>query len=382
MTFAKLTVGLGARSYDIVIGPDAQGVSALDEAGALLAPHLRRKRTVIVTDSNVEAAHGARLAAALEKAGIGAGWIILPPGEQTKSFSEFEKLIARLADDEIDRSDLVIAFGGGVIGDLTGFAAAVLRRGCRFAQIPTTLLAQVDSAVGGKTAINIPQGKNLVGAFHQPSIVIADMGVLGTLPARQLKAGYAEIVKYGALGDAAFFAWLEANGAALIDGDASARVNAVRRSCEMKAEIVAADERETGRRALLNLGHTFGHALEAAFGYSDALLHGEAIAAGMGLAFDYSVSEGVCPPEDAARLKAHLKSVGLPAGVEDLPPGADLNAARLVELMRQDKKVQAGVMTLILARGIGNAYIAEGACEDAILSFLTEKTAAKPALEI
>ncbi|HXI86741.1 MAG TPA: 3-dehydroquinate synthase, partial [Parvularculaceae bacterium] len=312
----------------------------------------------------------------LKAAGIDARWIALPPGEATKNFDALEKLVRALAGFGVDRDDMILAFGGGVIGDLAGFAAAILRRGCRFAQIPTTLLAQVDSAVGGKTAINIPEGKNLVGAFHQPSLVIADVSALKTLSERELRAGYAEIIKYGALGDKAFFAWLEANGAKLLAGDEAARIKAIRRSCEMKATIVGADEREEGKRALLNLGHTFGHALEAALGYSDKLLHGEAIAAGMGLAFDFSVGQGAAPAEDAARVKALLRAARLPAGLGDIPYKDALAPARLLDFMKQDKKVKAGVMTLVLARGIGEAYIAPGACEDAILDFLTEEAAA------
>ncbi|MGE0408877.1 MAG: 3-dehydroquinate synthase [Amphiplicatus sp.] len=374
MSAARITVSLGARAYDVVIGE-----RVLDEAGALLAPLLARPRTVVVTDANVFAAQGRRLAAALSAAHIASETIILPAGEATKNFAELEKLVSRLIDLEIERSDLILAFGGGVVGDIAGFAAAILRRGCRIVQIPTTLLAQVDSAIGGKTAINVPQGKNLVGAFHQPSLVVADITTLDSLPARELRAGYAEIVKYGALGDAAFFDWLEKNGAALLAGDRAARAQAVRRSCEMKAKIVAADERESGARALLNLGHTFGHALEAAYGYSDRLLHGEAVAAGMGLAFDFSVRGGACPPEDAARLKALLRAAGLPAGIEDIDGARAIGAARLLDLMRQDKKAKAGAMTLILAKALGEAYIAAKASEDAVLSFLSEKSAARAA---
>ncbi len=376
MTLERVTVGLGDRAYDIHIG-----AGALDAAGALLKPHLSRLRTVIVSDANVFAAQGKRLEAALAGAGIAAEAIILPPGETTKSFGDLEKLVGRLIDLGVERSDLVIAFGGGVIGDLAGLAASIVKRGCRYAQIPTSLLAQVDSAVGGKTAINVAQGKNLVGAFHQPSIVIADIDALKTLPARELRAGYAEIVKYGALGDPALFEWLEKNGRSVLAGDARARAHAVKRSCEMKAAVVARDERESGTRALLNLGHTFGHALEAALGFSDKLLHGEAVAAGMGLAFDFSAIEGLCPPADTARLKAHLRAAGLPAGLEDVPEAARMTPERLLELMRADKKAKAGAMMLILARGIGKAYIAANASEDAVLAFLRGKFAGLPAIE-
>jgi 3-dehydroquinate synthase len=376
MTFERVTVGLGERAYEIVIG-----AGALDQAGALLTPHLSRARTVVVTDANVFAAQGKRLAAALSAAGVAAETIILKPGEPTKSFDELQRLVGKLIDLEVERGDLIIAFGGGVIGDLAGFAASIVKRGCRYAQIPTSLLAQVDSAVGGKTAINVAQGKNLVGAFHQPSIVIADIDALKTLPARELRAGYAEIVKYGALGDPAFFAWLERNGNLVLAGDAKARAYAVTRACEMKAAIVARDERESGARALLNLGHTFAHALEAAFGYSDALLHGEAVAAGMGLAFDFSASEGLCPPDDARRLKALLSVAGLPAGICDIPEAARIAPERFLAHMRADKKAKAGAMTLILVRGLGKAYIAANASEDAVLAFLREKSAGGPANE-
>lgn len=369
MSAQRIRVGLDERSYDIVIGEEV-----LESAVALLRPLLDRPRTVIISDDNVLATQGARLHAALNKDGVAFETIAVAPGEASKSFATLQTVLDRLIDLEIDRRDLVIAFGGGVIGDLAGFAAAILRRGCRFAQIPTSLLAQVDSAVGGKTGINARQGKNLIGAFHQPEIVLSDIGVLRTLPKRELVAGYAEIVKYGALGDANFFAWLEANGAALIAGDAAARIHAIRRSCEMKAAIVTADERETGARALLNLGHTFGHVLETGLGYSGALLHGEAVAAGMGLAFDFSARLGVCAPTDAARLKSHLRGAGLPAGIADIPAAAALSAETLLALMRQDKKVAAGALTLILARAIGDAYILKDAPADAVLAFLAEET--------
>ncbi len=367
MTPATLSVDLGARRYDIVIG---DGV--LDRAGALLAPHLVRPFAVIVTDTIVDAAHGDRLRRALGGAGIGTETIALAPGEATKSFAQLETLTEALLGLGVERSDLVIAFGGGVIGDLTGFAASILRRGCRFAQIPTTLLAQVDSSVGGKTAINARHGKNLAGAFHQPSVVLSDIGLLATLPARQLRAGYAEIVKYGALGDAAFFEWLEANGPALLAGNTAARTEAVVRSCAAKARIVAADEREDGERALLNLGHTFGHALEAAFGYSDRLLHGEAVAAGIGLAFDFSAGAGHCRADDAARLKTHLRVSGLPAGLGDIDGARALAPDFLLALMMQDKKVERGRLALILARGVGDAFIARDVAGDDVKRFLAD----------
>ncbi len=365
MTTSTVKVALGARSYDINIG---DGV--LDAAGALIAPLLHRPFSVIVTDETVDAAHGERLRRALSTAGVRHETIALRPGEATKSFAQLEALTEALLGHGVERGDLVIAFGGGVIGDLTGFAAAILRRGCRFAQVPTTLLAQVDSSVGGKTAINARHGKNLIGAFHQPAIVLADIGVLNTLPVRQLRAGYAEIVKYGALGDRAFFERLEKNGAALLGGDKALRREAVETSCAAKAAIVAGDEREDGARALLNLGHTFGHALEAACGYSELLLHGEAVAAGMGLAFDFSVGENLCRPVDAARLKAHLRAVGLPAGLDDIEGARAFSPDRLTALMMQDKKVEQGRLTLILARRIGEAFIARDVTMDKVKGFL------------
>lgn len=371
MTPEKITVPLGARAYDIHIGE-----ALLEQAGTLLAPMLPRPRTVAVTDENVYAAQGARLKDGLTAAGIEVEFIILPPGEATKSFAELEKLTGRLLDLGVERGDTVIAFGGGVIGDLTGFACAVLRRGCGFAQIPTTLLAQVDSAVGGKTAINVAQGKNLVGAFHQPALVLADVAALDTLAPRELRAGYAEVVKYGLINDAPFFDWLEANGAALLSGDAGARIRAVRTSCEAKAAIVSADEREQGARALLNLGHTFGHALEAVYGYSDKLLHGEGVAVGMALAFDYSTRLGLCSADDAARVKAHLSGCGLPASIADLPRGVSYDAERLLTLMMQDKKVEQNRLTLILARAIGDAFITRDVNADDVRDFLAAQIGA------
>ncbi|MHA7873511.1 MAG: 3-dehydroquinate synthase, partial [Hyphococcus sp.] len=346
MTSETVQVALGARAYDIHIGENL-----LESVGGYLAPVLSRPRVIVITDSNVNAAQAARLKAGLKAAEIKAEFIVLEPGEQTKSFQTLEWLIARLLDLDVERHDLVIALGGGVIGDLTGFACAILRRGCRFAQAPTTLLAQVDSAVGGKTAINVPQGKNLVGAFHQPAVVIADITTLETLPDREMRAGYAEVVKYGLIGDRPFFEWLEQNGVGLLAGSVpEQRRHAVKTSCLAKAAIVAEDERESGARALLNFGHTFGHALEGAYGYSDTLLHGEAVALGMSLAHDYSVRAGMCSEDEATRVKAHLTSVGLPASINDLPDGKP-SASKLMALMRQDKKREGGALTLILTRG-------------------------------
>ena len=371
MTTEIVSLPLGPRAYDIHIG---EGL--LEAAGPLLAPFLRRPRTVVVTDENVFAAQGARLAAGLEKADIKTDFIKLAPGEATKSFSELEKLTGQLLDLGIERNDLVIAFGGGVIGDLTGFASAILRRGCRFAQLPTSLLAQADSAVGGKTAINAPQGKNLIGAFHQPAIVLADITALETLPERELRAGYAEIVKYGLISDRPFFEWLEASGEKLLSKNgASERIFAVKKACTAKAAIVSEDEREQGARALLNLGHTFGHALEGAFGFSDRLLHGEAIAVGMALAFDFSARQGRCKIEEAARLRAHLKKCGLPANISDLPPSDNLAPKALIKLMMQDKKVEAGKLTLVLAGAIGDAMIVKDADASEIMEFLKDATA-------
>lgn len=370
MSVETVGVTLGARSYDIHIG---EGL--LEDAGAYLSPLLKRPSIVVVTDENVAAAQGPRLKAGLSAHGVDCEFITLRPGEQTKSFSELERLTGALLDLGVERQDVVLAFGGGVIGDLTGFACAILRRGCRFAQAPTTLLAQVDSAVGGKTAINVPQGKNLVGAFYQPAVVLADTAALDTLPGRDLRAGYAEVVKYGLINDKPFFEWLESNGKKLLSSKGAAeRRYAVKKSCEAKAAIVAEDEREHGARALLNLGHTFGHALEGAYGYSDKLLHGEAVALGMALAFDYSVRLGFCANEDAAHVKAHLKASGLPASMADLPDDKT-SAEDLMTLMQQDKKREAGKLTLILANGIGKAHIAKDADPDDLLAFWKEKAA-------
>jgi 3-dehydroquinate synthase len=365
MTTDICPVKLGEKSYDIHIGE-----ALLDEAGSLLRPHLHRPWTVIVTDRHVDAAQGARLQRGLEAHGVSFAKIVLEPGESAKTMRGLEALLEQLIALGVERLDLILAFGGGVVGDLTGFAASVLRRGCRYAQIPTTLLAQVDSAVGGKTAVNSAHGKNLIGAFYQPAIVLADTGALETLPLRELRAGYAEVVKYGALGDEPFFAWLENRGQELLAGDAGARRIAVKRACETKAEIVAADERETGARALLNLGHTFGHALEAAHGYSARLLHGEAVAAGMALAFDFSVAMKFCPPAEADRLKAHLSALGLPTGLADIEIADGFSADAMIAAMLQDKKVEQGAMTLILVRRLGEAFVEKAVDPSAILNFL------------
>ncbi len=361
---AAVRVDLGDRGYDIITGPGLLG-----SAGARVAAQFPGARVAIVTDENVAGFHLPTLKSSLEEAGIRHGEIVLPAGEATKSFAQLAPLCGRLLEQGIERGDLVLAFGGGVIGDLAGFAASILRRGVRFVQIPTSLLAQVDSSVGGKTGINTPQGKNLIGTFHQPSLVLADTDVLDTLPPRQLRAGYAEIAKYGLLGDADLFAWLEQNLGAVLSGASPARARAIEVSCNAKARIVEADEREGGVRALLNLGHTFGHALEGYADFSDRLLHGEAIAIGMVMAFDYSAAAGLCAPEDAARVRHHFEAVGLPVFAGAIPGGPP-DVGTMLSLMRQDKKVRQGRLTLILARGIGDAFVACDIEMDALRAFL------------
>lgn len=344
-------VDLPGRAYDVRIGTEL-----IAQAGAEIAPFLSRPRVRILTDETVAGLHLDALQAGLAEQGISSEALALPAGEATKSWGPLEQSVSWLLDQHVERGDVVVAFGGGVIGDLAGFAAAILRRGVRFVQIPTSLLAQVDSSVGGKTGINAAQGKNLIGAFHQPALVLADTGVLGTLTPRDFLAGYGEVVKYGLLGDASFFEWLEEQGPALAGGDMATRVEAVRRSVQMKADIVARDETEQGDRALLNLGHTFGHALEAATGYSDRLLHGEGVAVGCALAFELSSRMGLCPQEDPSRVRAHLKAMGMKTDMADIP--GDLpDADALVHLMGQDKKVIQGTLRFILARGIGDAFI-------------------------
>ena len=325
---------------------------------------------MIVTDENVAGRHLATVEEALKAAGYWRTSVVLPAGEKTKCFEQLQYLSEALLVAGTERRDVVIALGGGVIGDLAGFAAAILRRGVRFVQIPTSLLAQVDSSVGGKTGINTPQGKNLIGAFHQPGLVLADTDLLATLPDRQMRAGYGEIVKYGLLGDRSFYAWLEDNATALRRANRPPCIHAVTRSIEMKAEIVARDETETGDRALLNLGHTFGHALEAWTGYSDRLLHGEGVAIGMCLAFPPVRAARPLPPQTAARVSAHIKSMGLPTEISDIPGGELPSAELLVELMGQDKKVRDGQLTFILARGIGDAFITRDVSRDRVRDFL------------
>ena len=361
--------GLGSRSYDVRVG-----AGLLDRAGELMAPLLKRRRTAVVSDETVWRLHGARLAAALEAAGVAALPVVVAPGEQTKSFAGLAEVTDRLLALELDRGDVVTAFGGGVVGDLAGFAAAIYKRGVDFVQIPTTLLAQVDSSVGGKTAIDTARGKNLVGAFHQPRLVLADLDVLATLPEREMRAGYAEVIKYGLLGDFGFFEWLEANGDKVLAREPEALAYAVARSVEMKAQIVAEDETEQGRRALLNLGHTFGHALEAETGYGETLLHGEAVAAGQALAFRFSAAQGLCPSQDAERARAAIAAAGLPSRLAEVP-GHPFAAERLVGHMAQDKKAEGGKLTFILAKGLGEAFVAKGVDARAVLSFLLQEGA-------
>jgi 3-dehydroquinate synthase len=359
-----LPVGLGGRSYDVLVG-----TGLIDRAGDHIAPLLKRPRTVIVTDAHVGEHHGERLSVALERAGVAVDLIVLPPGEETKSFEGLADLSDQLLHLGLDRGDIVIAFGGGVIGDLTGFAASIYKRGIDFIQIPTTLLAQVDSSVGGKTAIDTPRGKNLIGAFHQPRLVLADLDVLATLPRRELACGYAEVIKYGLLGDFAFFEWLEANVHAVLERDTAALVQAVGRSVEMKAKIVAEDEREEGRRALLNLGHTFGHAVEAEMGFGDALKHGEAVGVGTAQAFRFSAALGLCPTQDAVRAEAAIAAAGLPTRLSRVRP-TPFDADALIGHMAQDKKAQGGTLTFILTRGIGDAFVAKDVDRAALRAFL------------
>ncbi len=367
---ATVKVALGDRSYDIVIG---RGLIA--SLGARVAALRPRAKAAVITDENVARHHLSSAEAALRAAGIVTSRVTVPAGEGSKSFRIFEQISETIIAARIERGDLIIALGGGVVGDLAGFAASAVRRGLDYVQVPTTLLAQVDSSVGGKTAINSAHGKNLIGAFHQPILVVADTATLDTLPPREFRAGYAEVAKYALLGDAAFFAWLETNWRDVFAGG-PAREHAIAVSCRAKAAIVARDERETGERALLNLGHTFGHALEAACGFSDRLLHGEAVAAGAALAFGFSARQGLIPAAEAARAIQHLADVGLPTTPEDIPgglPGVD----RLMDLIAQDKKVKRGMPTFILVRGIGAAFIENGVDQDDVRAFLSEKLAAK-----
>ena len=365
-------VSLGSRSYEIVIGRGVIGT-----LGTRIAELRHGAKVFFVSDENVAAHAMAGTQAALKRAGIANSQLIVPPGEASKSYRVFEQVCEAILDAQIERGDLIVALGGGVIGDLAGFAAAVVRRGLDYVQVPTTLLAQVDSSVGGKTAIDSRHGKNLIGAFHQPILVVADTALLDTLPEREFRAGYAELVKYGLLGDAAFFSWLEAHWRDIFDATSSrhsAREHAVAVACRAKAAIVGRDEREMGERALLNLGHTFGHALEAACGFSDRLLHGEAIAIGMVLAVEFSARRGLVAAGDAERVKRHFAEVGLPTSPTAIP-GPLPSLARIMELIGQDKKVKRGMLTFILLRGVGSAVIETGIEEREVRAFLNEKLA-------
>jgi 3-dehydroquinate synthase len=369
-----VNVALENRAYDIVIGRDV--LASLGARVAALRPGVR---TAIVTDKTVAKHWLEKTEASLAAAGVPSARIIIDEGESSKTYDGLERVGEALIAARIERNDFVIALGGGVVGDLAGFAAAILRRGVDFVQVPTSLLAQVDSSVGGKTGINSPQGKNLLGAFHQPVLVIADTAVLDTLSPRQFRAGYAEVAKYGVLGDEAFFSWLENNHPEVFKGGA-AREHAIATSCRAKAAIVARDERETGDRALLNLGHTFGHALEAATGFSDRLFHGEGVAIGMALAAEFSASLGMLGQSDAARVKRHLAEVGLPTHLQDIAGFAQeglADADALMGLMAQDKKVRRGKLTFILLEAVGRAIIAKDVDPSRVRDFLQAKLKSK-----
>ena len=359
-----ISVDLSNSPYDIHVR-----AGLLADVGAILRSYARDSRLLVVTDENVAHAVLPQFAATLSSAGISCAHFILPAGEAGKSWVQLEKLTDWLLEQHVERSDHIVALGGGVVGDITGFAAHIIKRGCPFVQIPTTLLAQVDSSVGGKTAINSAAGKNLVGAFHQPALVLIDPEILSTLPTRQLTAGFAEIVKYGLIDDPAFFAFCADNLDSFVAGDPDIRAQAIIRSVQSKARIVAADETErTGTRALLNLGHTFGHALEADTGFSDRLFHGEAVAAGMALAFRYSVRLGLCPADDAMRVTALLKRAGLPTTLSEA--GVTANGAALVDYMRHDKKMSGGTLPFLLARGIGHTFLSKDVALDDVAAFL------------
>jgi 3-dehydroquinate synthase len=364
-----VTVALAGRPYEVRIG---RGL--IDRAGAHVRPMLKRPVTAVVMDRTVADLHGDRLLAALRAEGIAGHPVIVPPGEETKSFAGLADLCDALLALELDRSDRIVAFGGGVVGDLAGFAAAIFKRGIDFIQIPTTLLAQVDSSVGGKTAIDTPRGKNLIGAFHQPGLVLADLGVLASLPDREMVCGYAEVLKYGFLGDAGFFAGLEAATPRVLGREDEALAWAVRRCVEMKAEIVAEDEFEGGRRALLNLGHTFGHAVETATGFGESLKHGEAVGLGCALAFRFSVRLGLCPGQDAGRAERAIAAAGLPTRLGEVR-GGPFGADALIASMAQDKKAQGGALTFVLVRAIGDAFVAKGVDTAPLRDFLIDEGA-------
>ena len=364
-----VSVDLGPRTYSVRIG---QGL--LGAAGREIGPLIHRPTVAIVTDENVARLHLDTLRASLENEGIAAATLAIPAGETSKSWQQLEGVVEWLLAQQIERGDVVIALGGGVIGDLVGFASAIVRRGVRFVQIPTSLLAQVDSSVGGKTGINSAKGKNLIGAFHQPSLVLADIGTLDTLKNRDFIAGYGEVLKYGCLGDSEFFDWLEANAEPIAKADKNALEHAVKRSVEMKAEIVARDETEQGDRALLNLGHTFAHALEAATGYSDRLLHGEAVSIGINLAFQLSAQLGLCPQESPSRVRAHIRAMGMKCDLADID--ADLpGTEELIALMKQDKKVVDGRQRFVLVREIGDAFLADNVDQSVVRKILDDALA-------
>jgi 3-dehydroquinate synthase len=366
----NVRVDLAGRSYDILIGRDL-----ISQAGMHLALLLAKRRVLVVADENVGQRHLGTLVASLEAAGIPAASLTLPAGEKTKSWPFLEQVVERILAERLERGDAVIALGGGVIGDLAGFASAIARRGMKFVQIPTSLLAQSDSSVGGKTGINSPSGKNLVGAFHQPIRVLCDTGALDTLPLREMRAGYAEVVKYGLIDQPRFFEWLEAGAWRGIFEGSVEREEAVRVACSAKAAIVARDEHETGDRALLNLGHTFGHALEALTHYDSArLVHGEGVAIGMAMAHRFSVQLGLCTGQDSGRVAAHLQAVGLPTEVAAIP-GWNAGVDAMIDAIRQDKKVSQGALTFILTRGIGQSFIAKGVEEAPLRAFLASELA-------
>lgn len=367
---AVIPVAIANAPYEVRIE-----AGLLRRAGPECRPFLRKDKVCIVTDERVAAAWREPVAVSFAAAGIDSRWLVLPAGEQTKSWEHLAAVVDWLLEQEVERKDNVVALGGGVIGDLTGFAASILKRGCGFIQMPTTLLAQVDSSVGGKTAINTPAGKNLVGAFHQPSLVLADPLALDTLPAREVRAGYAEVVKYGLIDDAPFFEWCEAHGPTLLAGDAASREHAIATSVAAKARIVAADEKETlGIRALLNLGHTFGHALEAETGFSDRLLHGEGVALGLVLAARFSVRQGLMNGQDARRVAAHIAAAGLPASLKDL--ALDCDGRRLADHMLHDKKMDGGSLPFLLMRGIGQTFVAKDVALADVAAFLDGELAA------
>ncbi|ARQ60168.1 MULTISPECIES: 3-dehydroquinate synthase [Rhizobium] len=360
-------VPLGERAYDILIGP-----GLIARAGAEIASRLKGRKAAVITDEHVAPLYLDALVASLDAAGIASAAVVLPAGEKTKSFEHLMTACDKVLEARVERNDCVLALGGGVIGDLSGFAAGIVRRGVRFVQVPTSLLAQVDSSVGGKTGINSRHGKNLIGVFHQPDLVLADTDVLNTLSEREFRAGYAEVAKYGLIDKPDFFAWLEANWKAVFTGG-SARIEAIATSCQAKADVVVADERENGQRALLNLGHTFGHALEAATAYdSRRLVHGEGVSIGMVLAHEFSARMNLASPDDARRVARHLQAVGLPTRMAEIP-GELPPAEVLMEAIAQDKKVKGGKLTFILTRGIGQSFVADDVPASEVISFLREK---------